>query len=44
MNLGSFDYNSHDMLNKLDKFSRNKPRWKLISTRVSMHIYFFSPK
>lgn len=27
----SFDYNSHDMLNKLGKFSRNKLRSEIIS-------------
>lgn len=32
----SFDYNSHDMLNKLDKFCRNNSRLEIIGCE-----YFF---
>lgn len=34
-----FDYNSHDMLNKLDKFSRNKLRSK--NSNLNIAYYFF---
>lgn len=34
-----FDYNSHDMLNKLGKFSRNKLRWK--NNNLNIAYYFF---
>lgn len=33
----SFDYNSHDMLNKLDKFCRNNSRLEIIGCEY----YFF---